>query len=64
MMLVFLAFVLAVLPLVFLSAFPKLALVSVYAGLAHLLVLVFVLSLIWFAMRQKAISRVWRRKSR
>ena len=65
MMLVFLVLALAALPLLLLSkSFAKLAVVSAYAGLAHLLVLGGVVLLIWFGMRYQAILRVWRRKNR
>jgi hypothetical protein len=65
MMLVFLALALAALPLMLLSkSFAKLAVVSAYAGLAHLLFLGGVLLLVWLGMRYEAISRVWRRKTR
>jgi hypothetical protein len=65
MMLVFLVLALAALPLLLLSkSFAKLAVVSAYAGLAHLLVLGGVLLLVWFGMRYQAILRVWRRKNR
>jgi len=62
MVFIFLLLVLAALPLVFLGSFGKLALVSVYAGLAHLLILIGILALIWFGVRQKAIFRVWQRR--
>ncbi len=62
MMLVLLA--LALLPIFLLGGtFTKLAVVSTYAGLAHLLMLAGVLLVIWFCVRYEAISRVWRRKS-
>ncbi|HQR61341.1 MAG TPA: hypothetical protein PLH03_08305 [Methylophilaceae bacterium] len=65
MMLVFLALALAALPLMLLSkSFAKLAVVSAYAGVAHLLLLGLVLLLVWYGMRYEAISRVWRRKNR
>jgi hypothetical protein len=65
MMLVFLALALAALPLMLLSkSFAKLALVSAYAGVAHLLLLGLVMALVWYGMRYEAISRVWRRKNR
>lgn len=66
MMLIFLALVLAALPLLFLKSFSftKLAFVSTYAGLVHLLLLAVVLYIIWFSMRHQAIFRVWRRRSR
>jgi len=64
MMLIFLALVFAALPLLFLSSFTKLAFVSTYAGLAHLLLLAVVLYIIWFSMRHQAIFRAWRRRSR
>lgn len=62
MVLIFLLLLLAALPLVFLGSFGKLALISAYAGLAHLLILVGILGLMWFAMHQRAIFRVWQRK--
>lgn len=62
MVLIFLAIVLAALPLLFLGSFGKLALVSTYAGLAHLLLLVGILALMWFGLHHKAIFRAWRRK--
>lgn len=62
MMLVLLVAVLAGLPLVFLDSFGKLVLVSAYLGFAHLLILVGILALIWFGVRQKAIFRVWQRR--
>ena len=52
----------AALPLVFLGSFGTLALVSIYAGLAHLLILAGILALIWFGVRHKAIFRVWQRR--
>jgi hypothetical protein len=62
MILIFLVLVLAALPLVFLNSFGKVALISTYAGLAHLLILVGIFALMWFGLRQKAIFRVWQRK--
>ncbi len=62
MVLILMVLVLAALPLVFLGSFGKLALVSIYAGLAHLLILVGILALVWFGMRSKAIFRVWQRR--
>jgi arginine exporter protein ArgO len=62
MMLVLLVAVLAGLPLIFLDSFGKLVLVSTYLGLAHLLILVGILALIWFGVRRKAIFRVWQRR--
>ena len=65
MMLIFLAFALIALPLLLLNAnFTKLALVSTYAGLAHLLLLAGVMSLMWFGLRYEAISRAWKRRNR
>ena len=62
MVLILLLLILAALPLIFLTSFSKLALISTYAGLAHLLILVFILAVMWFGLRQKAIFRVWQRK--
>ena len=62
MVFIFLLLVLAALPLVFLGSFGKLALISTYAGLAHLLILVGILALFWFGMRHKAIFRAWQRR--
>ena len=65
MMLILLAFALIALPLLLLgSNFTRLAVVSTYAGLAHLLLLGGVMLLMWFGLRHEAISRVWRRRSR
>ena len=64
MMLVLLVAVLAGLPLIFLDSFGKLVLVSTYLGLAHLLIRVGILALMWFGLRQKALFRVWQRKRR
>ena len=65
MMLVFLAIALIALPLLLLNGnFAKLALLSAYVGLAHLLLLAGVMSLMWFGLRYEAISRAWRRKNR
>lgn len=65
MMLVFLALALAALPLMLLSkSFAKLALVSIYAGAAHLLALGLLMLVIWYSLRQQAILRAWRRKNR
>ena len=64
-MLVFLMLVLISLPLMLMNkTFTKLAVVSTYAGLAHLLLLLGVMLLIWFGMRYEAISRAWRRRNR
>lgn len=62
MVLIFIAIVLAALPLLFLESFGKLALVSTYAGLAHLLLLVGILALMRFGRHHKAIFRAWRRR--
>ena len=62
MVFIFLLLVLAALPLVFLGFFGKLALISAYAGLAHLLILVGILALLWFGLHHRAIFRVWQRK--
>ena len=62
MVFIFLLLVLAALPLVFLGSFGKLALISTYAGLAHLLILAGILALMWFGLHHKAIFRVWQRK--
>ena len=62
MILLFLLLVLVALPLVFLSSFSKLALISAYAGLAHLLILAVILALVWFGLHHKAIFRVWQRR--
>lgn len=65
MMLIFLALAMIGLPLMLMNkTFAKLAVVSTYAGLAHLLLLAGVMLLIWFGMRYEAISRVWRRRNR
>ncbi len=65
MMLVLLAITLIALPLVLLSGtFAKLALLSAYAGVAHLMLLAGVMALMWFGLRYEAISRVWRRRTR
>lgn len=66
MMLILIALALAALPLMLLNSFSltTLTLVSVYAALAHLLVLGMVLYLIWFSMRHRAILRVWRQRNR
>jgi arginine exporter protein ArgO len=62
MVLILLVCTLAALPLIYLGSFGKLALLSAYAGLAHLLVLVVIAALFWFGMRRKAIYRAWLRK--
>ncbi|MEZ0238730.1 MAG: hypothetical protein ACAH06_11780 [Methylophilaceae bacterium] len=62
MVLIFLLLVLAVLPWVVLISFDKVALISTYAGLAHLLILVGILALMWFGLHHKAIFRVWQRR--
>ncbi|HSI96215.1 MAG TPA: hypothetical protein VK938_09040 [Methylophilaceae bacterium] len=62
MVLIFLLLVLAALPLVFLGSFGKVALISAYAGLAHLLILAGILALMWFGLHHKAIFRVWQRR--
>lgn len=62
MVLIFIAIVLAALPLLYLNSFGQLALVSTYAGLAHLLLLVGILALMWFGLHHKAIFRAWRRR--
>lgn len=62
MALIFLLLVLAALPLVFLGSFGKVALISAYVGLAHLLILAGILALMWFGLRHKAIFRVWQRR--
>lgn len=62
MVFILLLLILAALPLVFLGSFGKLALVSAYAGLAHLLILAGILALMWFGLHHKAIFRVWQRK--
>lgn len=65
MMLIFLLLVLIGLPLMLMNkTFAQLALVSTYAGLAHLLLLAGVMGVIWFSVRYEAISRVWRRRTR
>ena len=65
MMLIFLALAMIGLPLMLMNkTFAKLAVVSTYAGLAHLLLLAGVMLLIWFGMRYEAISRAWRRRNR
>lgn len=65
MMLILLALALIALPVVLLSGnFAKLVVVSTYAGLAHLLLLAGVMSLMWFGLRYEAISRAWRRRMR
>lgn len=65
MMLIFLALALIALPLLLLNAgFARLAVVSTYAGLAHLVMLAAVMLLVWLGMRYEAISRAWRRRSR
>lgn len=65
MMLVLLALALIALPLMLLNGnFTRLAVVSTYVGLAHLLLLGGVMLLMWFGLRYEAILRVWRRKSR
>lgn len=54
MLLIFLLLLLASLPLAFTSAFPHLMLVSIYAGLAHVLALIWgTLLLILVARRQR-----------
>jgi len=65
MMLIFLALAMIALPLLLLGGnFTRLAVVSTYAGLAHLLFLGGVMLLMWFGLRFEAISRVWRRRTR
>jgi hypothetical protein len=65
MLLIFLLLALIALPLLLLGGtFARLAVVSTYAGLAHLLLLGGVMLLMWFALRYEAISRVWRRRIR
>jgi len=64
MMLVFLVLVLASLPLLFSSSFTHLALVSTYAGLAHLAGLGVLALIIRFSLRWDAICRALRQKSR
>jgi hypothetical protein len=65
MMLIFLALALIALPLLLLGGnFTRLAVISTYVGLAHLLLLGGVMLLMWFGLRFEAISRVWRRRIR
>ncbi len=59
MLLIFLLLLLASLPLVFTSAFPHLMLVSIYAGLAHVLALLWVTLLLIVAARRQRIAD-WR----
>lgn len=65
MMLIFLLLVLIGLPLMLMNkTFAHLAVVSTYAGLAHLVLLAGVMGVVWFSVRYEAISRVWRRRMR
>ena len=59
MLLIFLLLLLASLPLAFTSAFPHLMLVSIYAGLAHVLALLWVTLLLMVAARRQRIAD-WR----
>ena len=58
-LLILLLLLLALLPLAFTSAFPQLMLVSIYAGLAHLLALLWVTLLLIVAARRQRVAE-WR----
>jgi hypothetical protein len=60
MLLVLLLMLLALLPLAFTSAFSQLMLVSIYAGLAHILALLWVTLLLMVAARRQRVAD-WRR---
>jgi hypothetical protein len=63
MVLILLILLLALLPLLFTTAFPQLLLVSIYAGLAHILALAWVtLLLTVVARKQRAVE--WRQARR
>lgn len=59
MLLILLGLLLALLPLVFTSALPQLMLVSIYAGLAHVLALAWLVMLITVIARRHRITQ-WR----
>jgi len=59
MLLILLLLLLASLPLIFTTAFPHLMLVSIYAGLAHVLALVWVTLLLTIAARRQRAAE-WR----
>lgn len=60
MLLILLGLILASLPVVFTTSLPHLVVVSIYAGLAHLLVLAWALVFIAMVSRRHRISE-WRR---
>lgn len=59
MLLVLLGLLLAVLPLVLTSAFPHLLVISIYAGLAHVLALVWAFLILVIIVRRHRIAE-WR----
>lgn len=59
MILIFLGLLLAVLPLVLTTAFPHLVVVSIYAGLAHVLALAWAVLILTIIARRQRIAD-WR----
>ena len=59
MILILLGLLLALLPLVLTTAFPHLLLVSIYAGLAHVLALAWAVLIITIILRRRRIAE-WR----
>ena len=59
MILILLGLLLALLPLVLTTAFPHLLLVSIYAGLAHVLALAWAILIITIILRRRRIAE-WR----
>ena len=59
MLLILLLLLLALLPLGFTTAFPHLMLVSIYAGLAHILALFWITLLLIIAARRQRVAE-WR----
>lgn len=59
MILIFLGVLLALLPLVLTTAFPHLVVVSIYAGLAHLLALAWAVLILTIIARRQRIAD-WR----
>lgn len=64
MFLIALVFFLVVLPLLLTVDFTHLAILSTYIGLAHLVLLLVVLAIMWYGMRYDAINRIWQRRHR
>lgn len=59
MLLILLVFILALLPLVLTTALPQLMVVSIYAGLAHLLALAWAMMIVTIVVRRHRITE-WR----